>query len=155
MVESSQDERLGRARHTQSQRHSAGGYRRAVLRIARIAVALLVGLALPSAIGVVGAGAGIHTNVSAVIARVIDGDTVALTNGTRVRLVQIDTPEVGGGECYSQAARKALLRLTRFARMLPQLLSQKQLPLARADLRYTNGFALSWTVAPPRAAAPQ
>ena len=82
------------------------------MRIARIAVALLVGLALPSAIGVVGAGAGIHTNVSAVIARVIDGDTVALTNGTRVRLVQIDTPEVGGGECYSQAARKALLRLT-------------------------------------------
>lgn len=42
----------------------------------------------------------------------IDGDTVALTNGQRVRLVQIDTPEVGGGECYSQAARKALLRLT-------------------------------------------
>ena len=29
-----------------------------------------------------------------------------------MRLVQIDTPEVGGGECYSQAARKALLRLT-------------------------------------------
>jgi endonuclease YncB( thermonuclease family) len=28
------------------------------------------------------------------IARVIDGDTVALTNGARVRLVQIDTPEV-------------------------------------------------------------
>ena len=42
----------------------------------------------------------------------IDGDTVALTNGQRVRLVQIDTPEVGGGECYSQAARKALQRLT-------------------------------------------
>ena len=39
--------------------------------------------------------------------------------------------------------------------LLPQLLSQKQLPLARADLRYTNGFALSWTVAPPRPAAPQ
>lgn len=35
-------------------------------------------------------------------------------------------------------------RLTRFARLLPQLLSQKQQPLARADLRYTNGFALSW-----------
>ncbi|NUS38802.1 MAG: FtsQ-type POTRA domain-containing protein [Lysobacter sp.] len=35
-------------------------------------------------------------------------------------------------------------RLTRFARLLPQLLSQKQQPLLRADLRYTNGFALSW-----------
>ena len=50
---------------------------------------------------------------------------------------------------------EARLRLTRFARLLPQLLSQKQLPLARADLRYTNGFALSWTAAPPRPAAPQ
>jgi cell division protein FtsQ len=36
-------------------------------------------------------------------------------------------------------------RLARFARMLPQLLAQKQQPLERADLRYTNGFALAWT----------
>jgi cell division protein FtsQ len=35
-------------------------------------------------------------------------------------------------------------RLLRFARMLPQLLSGQPRPLARADLRYTNGFALSW-----------
>ena len=39
---------------------------------------------------------------------------------------------------------EARLRLNRFARLLPQLLSQKQLPLLRADLRYTNGFALGW-----------
>jgi len=39
---------------------------------------------------------------------------------------------------------EARLRLARFARLMPQLLSQKQLPLVRADLRYTNGFALSW-----------
>lgn len=33
--------------------------------------------------------------------RVIDGDTIELTNGQRVRLVQIDTPEVYSGyECY-------------------------------------------------------
>ena len=44
---------------------------------------------------------------------------------------------------------EARLRLARFARMLPRLLSQKQLPLARADLRYTNGFALSWPRSPP------
>ncbi len=31
------------------------------------------------------------------LARVIDGDTIALTNGERVRLLQIDTPEVGTG----------------------------------------------------------
>ena len=51
---------------------------------------------------------------------------------------------------------EARLRLARFARLLPQLLSQKQLPLARADLRYTNGFALSWAAGTaPRPAAPQ
>jgi len=53
-------------------------------------------------------------------------------------------------------ASEARLRLTRFARMLPQLLSQKQLPLVRADLRYTNGFALTWAdpKAPPQGATP-
>ncbi|KRG69949.1 cell division protein FtsQ/DivIB [Pseudoxanthomonas dokdonensis] len=35
-------------------------------------------------------------------------------------------------------------RLTRFARMLPQLLDKQAQWLQRADLRYTNGFALSW-----------
>lgn len=38
----------------------------------------------------------------------------------------------------------AKARLTRFSRLLPRLLAQQQRPLARADLRYTNGFALSW-----------
>ncbi len=38
----------------------------------------------------------------------------------------------------------AKARLSRFARLLPRLLSQQQRALARADLRYTNGFALSW-----------
>lgn len=79
--------------------------------LTRIANALLLGAAFAVAIGVVSAGAH-TTNATAVIARVIDGDTVGLTSGERVRLVQIDTPEVGGGECYSQAARKVLLRLT-------------------------------------------
>ena len=45
-------------------------------------------------------------------------------------------------------SREARLRLTRFAGLLPQLLSQKQLPLERADLRYTNGFALEWAKGP-------
>ena len=47
----------------------------------------------------------------AVVASVTDGDTVRLADGRRVRLLQIDTPELGTGECYSRAARKALLRL--------------------------------------------
>ena len=45
------------------------------------------------------------------IEAVVDGDTVTLVDGTRVRLVQIDTPELGTGECYSRAAANALRRL--------------------------------------------
>ena len=41
------------------------------------------------------------------IDRVTDGDTVVLSNGKRVRLVQIDTPEVFFGvECYGRAASR-------------------------------------------------
>jgi micrococcal nuclease len=48
---------------------------------------------------------------SATISYVVDGDTVALTRGPHVRLVQIDTPEVGSGECYSRRAARDLRRL--------------------------------------------
>ncbi|MBJ7576045.1 cell division protein FtsQ/DivIB [Luteimonas sp. MC1828] len=41
-------------------------------------------------------------------------------------------------------SHEARLRLARFARLLPQLMAQTPRPLARADLRYTNGFALTW-----------
>jgi endonuclease YncB( thermonuclease family) len=47
----------------------------------------------------------------AVVASVYDGDTLTLRDGRRVRLLQIDTPELGSGECYSRAARTALLAL--------------------------------------------
>jgi micrococcal nuclease len=43
---------------------------------------------------------------------VVDGDTVALTNGRHVRLVQIDTPEVySSAECYGEQASKITKRL--------------------------------------------
>jgi endonuclease YncB( thermonuclease family) len=46
------------------------------------------------------------------IDHVVDGDTVALRNGQRVRLVQIDTPEVFFGvECYGRAASLQTKRL--------------------------------------------
>lgn len=46
------------------------------------------------------------------IARVIDGDTVELTNGAHVRLVQIDTPEVYfSPECYGTQASAVAKRL--------------------------------------------
>ena len=46
------------------------------------------------------------------IDHVSDGDTVTLTNGQRVRLVQIDTPEVYfGSECYGPAASRRTKQL--------------------------------------------
>jgi endonuclease YncB( thermonuclease family) len=46
---------------------------------------------------------------------VVDGDTIALRNGQRVRLVQIDTPEVFfGTECYGRAASAQTKRLLPF-----------------------------------------
>jgi micrococcal nuclease len=46
----------------------------------------------------------------AVVERVIDGDTIALVDGQRVRLVQIDTPEKGS-ECYGDASSAVTRRL--------------------------------------------
>jgi micrococcal nuclease len=47
---------------------------------------------------------------SGVVARVVDGDTLRLTDGHRIRLVQIDAPEVGS-ECYAERATGALEQL--------------------------------------------
>jgi micrococcal nuclease len=48
------------------------------------------------------------------IDHVTDGDTVVLRNGQKVRLVQIDTPEVYfGTECYGRAASRVTERLLR------------------------------------------
>jgi endonuclease YncB( thermonuclease family) len=44
------------------------------------------------------------------VVQVIDGDTLDLDNGRRVRLVQIDSPEAGG-ECYGRKAGTVLRRL--------------------------------------------
>lgn len=46
------------------------------------------------------------------------------------------------------------LRLQRFARLLPRLHSRDARALVRADLRYTNGFALTWQGPPPPAPVP-
>jgi micrococcal nuclease len=45
-----------------------------------------------------------------VVARVVDGDTIELASGQRVRLVQIDTPEKRT-ECYGEAASELTGRL--------------------------------------------
>jgi len=54
--------------------------------------------------------------------------SLALDNGTEVVIGRADP----------------LPRLARFARVLPQLLVLGPAPPHRADLRYTNGFALQW-----------
>ena len=53
---------------------------------------------------------------------------LVLDDGTRI--------EAGRGEPQA--------RLARFARMLPQLRQDPARRVARADLRYTNGFAIVW-----------
>lgn len=63
------------------------------------------------------------------------GWDIVLADGTRVVLGRND-PE---------------RRLARFARLLPQLKAADPRALVRADLRYTNGFALTW--GQPEAAA--
>lgn len=61
-----------------------------------------------------------------------------------------DGTEVEAGRGDPQA------RLARFARLLPQLRAADLRRLERADLRYTNGFALVWGASPaaPPAAPP-
>jgi endonuclease YncB( thermonuclease family) len=58
------------------------------------------------------------------IDHVTDGDTVVLRNGQKVRLVQIDTPEVFfGTECYgpqASARTKGLLQPGTRVRLLPE-----------------------------------
>ena len=45
------------------------------------------------------------------VTRVVDGDTIVVGGGRRVRLVQIDAPELAQGECYAAAAKSTLARL--------------------------------------------
>jgi micrococcal nuclease len=81
----------------------------------RSCLPLLLALGLLLAIAVTAAAAKPpRGGQSARIRYVIDGDTVVLTNGRHVRLVQIDTPEVyGSSECYGAQASKVMKRLLR------------------------------------------
>ena len=71
-----------------------------MLRLLGIPVIAAVALALLSVPAATSSPGAVYR-----IGRVIDGDTIELDNGQRVRLVQIDTPEVYSGyECYGQEA---------------------------------------------------
>lgn len=71
------------------------------------AVAVLLTLA-PIASG--HAADGVATGSAATVERIVDGDTLVLRGGARVRLVQIDAPE-SGEECYAAASTRELGRL--------------------------------------------
>ena len=75
----------------------------------------------------------------AVVAHVIDGDTIELVDGRVIRLVQIDAPEKGA-ECYGDAA-SALTR-----RLLPpgtEVRVEQDPALDRAD-RFGRKLAYVW-----------
>src|SRR5215211_3900616 len=72
----------------------------------RVAAALGV---LAALLAVPAASSG--RSASYAVERVIDGDTIVLTTGTHVRLVQIDAPELSSGECYATASRSKLAGL--------------------------------------------
>jgi endonuclease YncB( thermonuclease family) len=77
--------------------------RRPILLAALLAVVLSITGAAPASVSVGRLGRIDH---------VADGDTVDLTNGAKVRLVQIDTPEVYfHPECYGSEASAATKRL--------------------------------------------
>ena len=92
----------------------------AVLTVAFILVAT-------AAVSDTAARATVGSAASERVARVIDGDTIVLENGLHVRLVQIDTPEVGSGECFSRAAGRELRA------MLPESAAVTLVPDPRLD----------------------
>ena len=50
---------------------------------------------------------------TATVERIADGDTLVLEGGARIRLVQIDAPELREGECYAAASARDLAGLAR------------------------------------------
>ena len=78
-----------------------------------LAVLALVVAGAPS-VGAAGSNGGERT---ATLGRVVDGDTLRLSDGTRVRLIGIDTPEVAhpdfGNECFGPEAQAYAERLLR------------------------------------------
>jgi micrococcal nuclease len=69
------------------------------------------------ALVVAAAGAGIAREQSrtAIVERVVDGDTIELRSGTRVRLIGINAPEIAhngyGDECFGEGATRFAERL--------------------------------------------
>lgn len=92
---------------------------------------------------------GPDTRVADVVALYNEARALFAPTGLDVRALALDTRGswalvLSNGTAVVIGSHEARLRLNRFARVLPQLMAQDVRPLARADLRYTNGFALTW-----------
>ena len=110
-------------------------------------------------------GSLLYVVVDDIAYSVTSGGTVTAMTGTVSGTVGVfmahnnaATPDIvivspGDGAQVIVGRSDARPRLGRFARMLPQLLDQPQRALRRADLRYTNGFALQWADVPAPAPA--
>jgi len=77
----------------------------------RSAALLAVLVLVPAGVGACGAR-GDAGQSSATVWYVVDGDTLRLRDGAYVRLLQIDSPERGQEECFSEAATRELAQLT-------------------------------------------
>jgi micrococcal nuclease len=69
-----------------------------------LCLVLLAMLAAAGPAGTAGPGGAVRV--------VNDGDDITLTDKRRVRLAQIDSPEIDPAQCYGREARAALLALT-------------------------------------------
>jgi endonuclease YncB( thermonuclease family) len=45
------------------------------------------------------------------VAKIYDGDTVTMADGLKIRLLQIDAPELAEGECFAKESRAALVNI--------------------------------------------
>ena len=50
-------------------------------------------------------------NAALKVVKIYDGDTVTMADGMKIRLLQIDAPELAEGECYADKAKAALVSL--------------------------------------------
>ena len=97
---------------------------------------------------------GPDARVADVVALYNESRTLFSPHALEVRTLALDARgswslSLSDGSDVVVGKNEARLRLQRFARVLPQLRAQKRAQLERADLRYTNGFALVWAPSLP------
>lgn len=102
--------------------------------------------------------AGPVTRTADVVELYRDASALFAPTGVPVRTVALDprgswTLVLGNGIEVVVGRNEARARLARFVRLMPRLLEQPAQQLVRADLRYTNGFSLTWAPVKPAPAS--